>query len=68
MPKRINYDDTINLRVTSTSKKEFMRICERKNMRYQQVLRNMIDDFIKEPQNNDERAKRLRYLQTEKLL
>ena len=68
MPKKINYDDRINLRVSSSSKKEFMRICEKRNIHYQQVLRKMIDDFIKEPQNNDERAKRLRYLETERLL
>lgn len=65
--KGIN-DATINLRIPSLLKKQFIEVCEKQNLRYQKVIKQLIMDYANTPIKDLEEHRREQYLKTQRLL
>ena len=42
----VNYDSNINIRINSKKLEKIREIAKNKNMKYNQIIRDIIDDYI----------------------
>lgn len=66
--RQTHNDATINFRLPSKLKNQFVVRCEEQNMHYQTVLKELIKEYVDTPIKELENKKREEYLKTQRLL
>ena len=66
--RQMHNDTSINFRLPSKLKNQFVARCEEQNMHYQTVLKELIKNYVDTPIKELEQRKRDEYLKTQRLL
>lgn len=66
--RQMHYDSSINFRISSKLKNQFINKCEEQNLHYQKILRQLIQNYVNTSIDELEKQKREQYLKTQRLL